>query len=521
MNNNSTFAYVHTESGPVKPAKAVPIETMRNIVASIQGKHVRGEKGTNWADLAKKVNKDCNPHGYTTIQTILNKVLTEAAAQSVGKSVFRLDLGNVVCDSAHAKFKMNRRNHSVVVDMLYPNDNGNITIRYNVDDVAAKMFELSLDSEHYINGFGMTIIKCCDDAIKEAEEMTEEEDIYSTENGYQPIMSADMRGLLSIANSIMESQVAVDSNGYGEADFNANPADTGMGDMGAMGGGTPGGEGGQGGGAASLGGNLEKPENEVNFVDFCLGNLDTSQPLDKAQHGSFARLTDILADRMAIELKKTQKGETLTGKQIANGTQGIKQTLDANQKLTQFQEYYPQFKGMVYEKEAQALLNFLERTDVDNAMDFEAWLYSDKTMQELAKRKGVGLQTGTKGDNQDVAPLPSDGTEAAANNTAMDAGMGTGMGGMDAGMGAGTDTGMGAGTDTGMGFDMGTGVDNTETAPAGDGFGGPDINDIGQLDQISENTSEELPNLGGEANQTDQVDLGLDTQPTDENNPPA
>ena len=58
MNNNSTFAYVHTESGPVKPAKAVPIETMKNIVASIQGKHVRGEKGVNWGDLAKKVNKD-------------------------------------------------------------------------------------------------------------------------------------------------------------------------------------------------------------------------------------------------------------------------------------------------------------------------------------------------------------------------------------------------------------------------------------------------------------------------------
>ena len=114
MNNNSTFAYVHTESGPIKPAKAVPIEMMKNIVASIQGKHVRGEKGTNWADLAKKVNKDCNPHGYTTIQTILNKALTEAAAQAVGQSLFRLDLGNVVCDSAHAKFKINRRNHSVI-----------------------------------------------------------------------------------------------------------------------------------------------------------------------------------------------------------------------------------------------------------------------------------------------------------------------------------------------------------------------------------------------------------------------
>lgn len=508
MNNNSTFAYVHTESGPVKPAKAVPIETMKNIVASIQGKHVRGEKGTNWADLAKKVNKDCNPHGYTTIQTILNKVLTEAAAQSVGKSVFRLDLGNVVCDSAHAKFKMNRRNHSVVVDMLYPNDNGNITIRYNVDDVAAKMFELSLDSEHYINGFGRTVIECCDDAIKEAEEMTEEEDIYSTENGYQPIMSADMRGLLGIANAIMESDMGGgDAGGFGEADFAAAPADAGMG--GDMGGGAPA-EGGNGG-AASLGGDLENPDEEVNFVAFCESNLNTSQPLDKEQYGSFARLTDILADKMAIEMKKNPKGAPLTGKQIADGTQGIKTKLDATAKLTEFQHYYPQFKGEVLKKEAEALVNFLERENVDNAMAFESWLYSDKTMQELAKRKGVGLQTGTKGDNQDAVALPSDGTETASADAGMaggmeGGGMNTGMEtGFDAGMGTGFDAGMGTGMDTGME----TGVEGMDTGDASADFGSPDINEIGQVDQISENTSEELPNLGGE------------TPTPDENNPPA
>ena len=246
MNNNSTFAYVHTESGPIKPAKAVPIEMMKNIVASIQGKHVRGEKGTNWADLAKKVNKDCNPHGYTTIQTILNKALTEAAAQAVGQSLFRLDLGNVVCDSAHAKVKSNRRNHSVIVDMLYPNDNGNITIRYNVDDVAEKMFELSLDSEHYINGFGRTIIECCDAAIKEAEEMTEEDDIYETDEfGYQPIMSADMRGLLKMTNAIMESD-------FGEADFAAPAPDAGGMDAGMGGGADMGG----GAGGFDMGGDM-------------------------------------------------------------------------------------------------------------------------------------------------------------------------------------------------------------------------------------------------------------------------
>lgn len=449
MNDNSTFAYVHTESGPVKPAKAVPIETMKNIVASIQGKHVRGEKCTNWADLAKKVNKDCNPHGYTTIQTILNKALTEAAAQAVGQSLFRLDLGNVVCDSAHAKFKINRRNHSVVVDMLYPNDNGNITIRYNVDDVAEKMFELSLDSEHYINGFGRTVIECCDAAIKEAEEITEEDDIYSTDEfGYQPIMSADMRGLLQMTNAIMESD-------FGEADF-AAPAP----DAGGMGGGV-------GGGVASLGGDLESPEDEVNFADACLSQLSTPRSQDSSQNGSFTRLTSILADKMAMEGKKNGGGVPLTGKQVRDGTQGISVTMDPLTQIRRFQEFYPRFKGNVYAREMEAFKTFLETNDVNTALEFEAWLLSNRTMQELAQRKGEEGQGTTEDDGMDNTPLPPDGTEATAGG--MDAGMG-GAGGVD------------------MGGDMGMNM--------GGEAGVPDINELGEVDKISENTTEELPNLG-------------------------
>lgn len=484
MNNNSTFAYVHTESGPIKPAKAVPIEMMKNIVASIQGKHVRGEKGTNWADLAKKVNKDCNPHGYTTIQTILNKALTEAAAQAVGQSLFRLDLGNVVCDSAHAKFKINRRNHSVIVDMLYPNDNGNITIRYNVDDVAEKMFELSLDSEHYINGFGRTIIECCDAAIKEAEEMTEEDDIYETDEfGYQPIMSADMRGLLKMTNAIMESD-------FGEADFAAPAPDAGGMDAGMGGGADMGG--GAGGGVASLGGDVERPEDEVNFADACLSQLSTPRSQDSSQNGSFTRLTSILADKMAMEGKKNGEGVPLTGKQVRDGTQGISVTMDPLTQIRRFQEFYPRFKGNVYAREMEAFTTFLETNDVNTALEFEAWLLSNRTMQELAQRKGEEGQGTTEGDGMDNTPLPPDGTEAPAD-------------GMDAGMGGGADMGGGAG-----GFDMGGDMGMDMGGEAGAPDGALDINELGEVGKISENTSEELPNLGGN-----------ETEPVDETVPPA
>ena len=478
MNNNSTFAYVHTESGPIKPAKAVPIEMMKNIVASIQGKHVRGEKGTNWADLAKKVNKDCNPHGYTTIQTILNKALTEAAAQAVGQSLFRLDLGNVVCDSAHAKFKINRRNHSVIVDMLYPNDNGNITIRYNVDDVAEKMFELSLDSEHYINGFGRTIIECCDAAIKEAEEMTEEDDIYETDEfGYQPIMSADMRGLLKMTNAIMESD-------FGEADFAAPAPDAGGMDAGMGGGADMGG--GAGGGVASLGGDVERPEDEVNFADACLSQLSTPRSQDSSQNGSFTRLTSILADKMAMEGKKNGEGVPLTGKQVRDGTQGISVTMDPLTQIRRFQEFYPRFKGNVYAREMEAFTTFLETNDVNTALEFEAWLLSNRTMQELAQRKGEEGQGTTEGDGMDNTPLPPDGTEAPTDG--MDAGMGGGAGGFD------------------MGGDMGMDMGGEAGAPDG----ALDINELGEVGKISENTSDELPNLGGN-----------ETEPVDETVPPA
>ena len=484
MNNNSTFAYVHTESGPIKPAKAVPIEMMKNIVASIQGKHVRGEKGTNWADLAKKVNKDCNPHGYTTIQTILNKALTEAAAQAVGQSLFRLDLGNVVCDSAHAKFKINRRNHSVIVDMLYPNDNGNITIRYNVDDVAEKMFELSLDSEHYINGFGRTIIECCDAAIKEAEEMTEEDDIYETDEfGYQPIMSADMRGLLKMTNAIMESD-------FGEADFAASAPDAGGMDAGMGGGADMGG--GAGGGVASLGGDVERPEDEVNFADACLSQLSTPRSQDSSQNGSFTRLTSILADKMAMEGKKNGEGVPLTGKQVRDGTQGISVTMDPLTQIRRFQEFYPRFKGNVYAREMEAFTTFLETNDVNTALEFEAWLLSNRTMQELAQRKGEEGQGTTEGDGMDNTPLPPDGTETSTD-------------GMDAGMGGGADMGGGAG-----GFDMGGDMGMDMGGEAGAPDGALDINELGEVGKISENTSEELPNLGGN-----------ETEPVDETVPPA
>ena len=213
---------------------------------------------------------------------------------------------------------------------------------------------------------------------------------------------------------------------------------------------------------------------------------------------------------MANESRKNSHGIVLTGKQVAKGTQGIATTESASERISDFQEYYPQFKGNVTKKEMDAFLLFLETNDVNSALEFESWLLSNKTMQNLAQRKGIGRQAMTGGNSMDALALPDDGTEATQSETAgMDAGMGDMGGGMDTGMGD-----MGGGMDTGMDTGMGGagGMDDMGTDVAGADFGtsGPDINEIGEVDKISQDTSEELPNLGGD-----------NTATTEEENPPA
>ena len=412
--NTTSMSYVSTESGPVVPAKSIPIKMMKNIIADIQGKHCRGESRTDWGDLAKKFNKDAGPHEYTTIQDILKKALTEAAAGSVGQSLFRMDLGNVVCDSAHAKFKMNRKNHSVVVDLLYPNSNGNITMRFNVDDVGEKMFELSLDSEHYINGFGRTLIACCDNAITDAENMTEEPDIYETENGYEPLMASDMRDLRDMAKQLMEAD-------FGAEDFAAAPSDPSgavpspdAGSAPATGG-DPSTVSSAGTGKSEIGGDLERDDDVVNFADECRANLNTETSLDTSQNGSFNRFTDILGSKMANATRKASSGVILTGKQIVNGTMGIATTMSADERISTFQEYYDQFKGELTKKEMDAFLWWLENNDCHSALEFEAWLRGNPTMRALKERKdaekGISNSGNNQAENMDALSLPSDNQE--------------------------------------------------------------------------------------------------------------
>ena len=199
-----------------------------------------------------------------------------------------------------------------------------------------------------------------------------------------------------------------------------------------------------------------------------------------------------MADKMAMEGKKNGEGVPLTGKQVRDGTQGISVTMDPLTQIRRFQEFYPRFKGNVYAREMEAFTTFLETNDVNTALEFEAWLLSNRTMQELAQRKGEEGQGTTEGDGMDNTPLPPDGTEAPTD-------------GMDAGMGGGADMGGGAG-----GFDMGGDMGMDMGGEAGAPDGALDINELGEVGKISENTSEELPNLGGN-----------ETEPVDETVPPA
>lgn len=379
------FSYVATQSGPVVPAKTKPIEVMSNIIANMQSKYRKGETGVKFGDLAEKFNRDVNPHKYTTMHDILNKALTEATAYSAGQPLFRLDLGNVVADSAHAKFRMRRHRHDVLVEMLYPNQNGNITIVFNVDDNAMKMYELSLDSEQYIDNFGKTLMACCDECIAETSNMTEESDIFSTDNGYEPLVDADMRGLTSIVNAVMEAEG--DGMTDGEVGAMASPVNMESPESYAMDDDVSGAMNSVNAMSDPLSDPLSDPMSGMGGGE--LGEAESDKSLNfKEEFKKFLKidttlknLDNILASKMSNKLQSSSSGVVLSAEQIRDGLNGI-ESLSVDQKIDLFCEYYGIGNPMVSEK---AMSNFkfgFEHKPCDDALKFESWV---NTMPEVCK----------------------------------------------------------------------------------------------------------------------------------------
>lgn len=391
------FSYVTTQSGPVVPAKEKSIETFGNIIANMQGKYRKGDSTANWSDLAKKFNSGVKSN-YITIKDVLKKALNEAVTSSRGQSLFRLDLGNVVMDSAHAKFLIDRKNRKVVTELLYPNDNGNITIRFNVDNMAMKMYEVSLDSEYYLDNFGKTILMCCDDCIEEVENMAEEDDLFGEGDEFAPMMASDMRTLNSLC-ALMED----DENGdFTEADFSSDVGD----DM----------------GGDDMGGDMMETAPESTGLpsdDMGTDISDSDGSEEGEQFRDFVTSFKITQeDSPELDcMKRIIAGKRATGENVSSAPMKATALSKYNDELgtkhmlfvdvvNEFLKYYPSLDNVIIPTEVlEAIGTWLAGNDSTNAAEeFDEWARLSPTVSQYV----IGEQSSENSENMDNLELPSD-----------------------------------------------------------------------------------------------------------------
>lgn len=105
----------------------------------------------------------------TSVRDLSQRFLMEA--ELTGKrqpNAFRLNLQPIVMNNTHAKFSATRADKSAIVELLYPNANGKISVKIQVDGADDKLVEVGLEDKAYRLNFGEYIIHLIDETIADS-----------------------------------------------------------------------------------------------------------------------------------------------------------------------------------------------------------------------------------------------------------------------------------------------------------------------------------------------------------------
>lgn len=387
---------------------------------------IRKKLNTNLANPEKKIKfeSEWKPRPTNTTE-LLNSIVFEAEVENRKSNAFRLNLQDIVIDVSHAKFQITRGNKTAVIELLYPNANGKITIKIQTDGAEDKLIELGLEDPEYIQSFGAYIMKLVDESVKESQEQGQDEmnDYLSSAGQFVPSQgstlnrgsfspnwesaqksdSARMKELMTLVeqeekipepdeeevtdkdvDNVMGASVGGDAGngesgegdeaGFGKEDFSLDAGGGlgGGGGLGSLGGGGGSDFGGFGGGEKEKGVNADEGEigleDKSNYMTFRDKTDWTNASLDAMQK----LVSTSVADKM-----QEGTGVVLTSDEILNGTVGMKGDTNYDV-IDKFLKVYPELDNIDLKEED---LNQIE-TKLPSP-DFDAWL-----QQELPKISG-------------------------------------------------------------------------------------------------------------------------------------
>ena len=380
--------------------------------------------------LKSKLESEWKPT-RTSISDLSQRFLVEA--EMTGKrqpNAFRLNLQPIVMDNTHAKFSATRADKLAIIELLYPNANGKITVKVQLDGSEDKLVEVGLEDEAYTVNFGEYIIHLIDESIadsRNAEQADLNDYMYGNNetpekpNSEAPMGSVNDRGSnsnISVGGPMWESDRrsmnellslieaddeeldveeddtsdvegivdeagaededagdAGDAGGFGEEDFSMDASgdtetsDAFDNDFGFGGGG--GSDFGSGGGGEDFGGAEEG--GDVNAEGGPSGEetefLTFRDKTDWLQ-SSMDTMQNLISQAMGQKMQEG-KGVILTSDEIMNGTAGMRNVDKPVDIVDKFLKIYPELDEIDLTEEH--LEQIEQKLDL-NDNQFDAWL---------------------------------------------------------------------------------------------------------------------------------------------------
>lgn len=386
------LVYVSTESGPVVPSKTKVIKMMTKQTPKPVSKPQDSE---DWDTREYKQNKPLT-YGKNLITTrdLYKKVFTEAVTNTNYRGM-RMNLSSIDMKETHCKFIINRRDHDMLVELFYPNDNENITVKLKSDTGLSNLYEVPLDSPQFLNNFGFTILKTCDELINSNNTYDVSDDIDTMQyvnglgNGteglsnswmatdssiYRESVDGALGKLLNMCNAVNlleadgDEPEATDGVNEGQdpgaAAFNMdgsaiddNPVPDNI----------PGMDGGDVNGTDMA----DDDDQLVNFKTHLIENISQLSNIDasgtEVNGGASAidTLGKMVSEKMAEMQKQKNSGIDMSGAEIFNGTVGVKDKKPTDI-INAFVEYYPQLDTDVKTSQMTEFINYLNNPGTDS-----------------------------------------------------------------------------------------------------------------------------------------------------------
>ncbi len=324
------YVYVTTQSGPIVPSKT---KVIKMLTKQTPNPVKKPQDSDDWDHRIYDQNKPLI-YGKNLITTrdLYKKVFNEAVTNTAYRGM-RMNLASIDMKETHCKFIINRRDHDMLVELYYPNENKNISVKLTSDTGLNNLYEVSLQSPQFTNNFGYTILKTCDQLIESNNtyDVGNDLDTMHTINGlgngtedqsnswmatdsaiYHECVDSELSQLLNLCNAV--SLLEDGEQAPGAADF---AMDDGQQDF-APPSNIPGMDGNGSMGADDVNGSDSDAETTMTLID------GMTEKKSQVQNAALDTLAKIVSQKNADKAKDAGSGFALSASELYNGTEPVK-----------------------------------------------------------------------------------------------------------------------------------------------------------------------------------------------------